>query len=87
MDEFGRQALQEWQARRASRQRMFWLHAVVWLAVGLLLVTVWAVTGAGFPWFVLPVAGWLVGLAAHAAAVFVLRSPQELMVRREARRG
>lgn len=86
MDEFGREAAREWQARRAARQRVFWLHAVVWGAVGLLLVTIWALAGAGFPWFLFPVLGWGVGLAAHGATAYLLRSPEELMVLREARR-
>jgi hypothetical protein len=86
MDEFGREALAERRARLAAGQRVFWLHAVLWLTVNLLLVTIWAVTGAGFPWFVFPLLGWLVGLAAHGASAYLLRSPQDLMLNREADR-
>lgn len=82
MDEFAREALAERAARRAARQRVFWLHALLWLTVNLLLVVAWAVTGAGFPWFVFPLLGWLVGLVAHGAGVFLLRSPQDLMLNR-----
>ena len=85
MDEFGRQALAEWQGRRSARRRVVAVHAVLWASVNLLLVVVWQVTGAGFPWFVFPLMGWFVGLAAHASAVFLLRSPDDAVLSREAR--
>ena len=34
-----------------------------------MLVAVWAATGMGHPWFIYPLFGWGVGLAAHYAAV------------------
>lgn len=80
MDEFARQAFAEWEARRSSRRRVVWLHAVVWASVNLMLVVIWAVTGAGFPWFVFPLFGWLVGLSAHAASVYLLRTPDDLLL-------
>lgn len=86
MDEFGRQALAEWQGRRSARRRRVALHLILWLAVNLLLVVVWRVTGAGSPWFVFPLFGWLVGLVAHAATVFVLRSPDDAVMAGELRR-
>lgn len=87
MDDFTRAASIERHARRQARQRVFWLHGVVWAAVNLLLVVVWAVTGAGFPWFLFPLFGWLVGLATHGAAVYVLRDPDDTIVGREVARG
>lgn len=86
MDEFARQALTEWEARRSSRRRVVAMHAIVWAAANLLLVVVWLTTGAGFPWFVFPLFGWLVGLAAHAASVYVRRSPDDVVLARESRR-
>ena len=83
MDEFARDAVIEWQAKRAARQRVFWLHALVWVSVNLLLVVVWAATGAGFPWFLFPLFGWLVGLVAHGAVAYVLRDHRDIMVTRE----
>ena len=85
MDDFGRQALTEWQGRRSSRRRGVAMHAVLWGSVNLLLVVVWKVTGAGFPWFVFPLMGWFVGLAAHAATVYVLRSPDDAVMARALR--
>lgn len=86
MDEFTREALAERRAVRAARQRVVWMHAVLWLTVNLLLVVIWAVTGAGFPWFVFPLLGWLIGLAAHAASAYLVHSPEDLMLSREADR-
>ena len=86
LDEFGRQALVEWQAKRSARRRQVALHAIVWGVVNLMLVVVWAATGAGFPWFLFPLFGWLVGLVAHAAGVFVLRSPDDVVLAQQARR-
>jgi hypothetical protein len=54
--------------RAARGERMgFRIHATVFVAVQLMLVLTWAVTGLGYPWFVFPLAGWGVGLAAHYA--------------------
>ena len=86
MDEFARQALTEWTARRSARRRLVALHAILWAAVNLLLFVVWLTTGAGFPWFVFPLFGWLVGLSAHAAGVYVLRTPDDVLMTREAAR-
>ena len=86
MDEFTRQALAEWQAARSVRRRGVAMHAIVFVAVNLLLVVIWAVTGAGFPWFVFPLFGWLIGLVADAASAFVLRSPDDELFARELRR-
>jgi hypothetical protein len=47
----------------------FRIHATVFVAVQVMLVVVWAATGMGYPWFVYPLFGWGVGLAAHYAAV------------------
>jgi len=44
------------------------IHTVVYVAVNVLLVVVWAITWTGHPWFLYPLFGWGIGLAAHAAA-------------------
>jgi len=86
MDEFARQAFLEWEGERIARQRVVWLHAIIWGTVNLLLFVVWLTTGAGFPWFLFPLFGWFIGLAAHAAAVYVLRGPDDALFMEEARR-
>ena len=51
-------------------QRAFQIHATVWFAVNGFLFLIWLITGAGFPWFLIPAAGWGIGLAAHATAAY-----------------
>lgn len=68
--------------RRKRRQRQlsegsrtgFRIHATVYVAVNLLLIAIWASTwllndATGYPWFIYPLLGWGIGLAAHYAAV------------------
>jgi hypothetical protein len=68
----------ERRARRSARvssgqRKAFRIHATVFVAVQLLLVAIWALAwateGQSYPWFVFPLFGWGVGLAAHYAAV------------------
>ena len=54
------------------------VHLVVYAGVNLLLLMLWGMTGAGFPWFLIPAAGWGIGIANHAQ---ILR--QRLHARRE----
>ena len=61
-------------ARWSSGQRRgFRIHASVFVAVQLLLVAIWALSwathGDSYPWFIYPLLGWGIGLAAHYAAV------------------
>ena len=51
-------------------QRGFQIHATVWFAVNAFLFVLWVITGAGFPWFLIPAMGWGIGLAAHATAAY-----------------
>lgn len=54
-----------------AAQRGFSIHASIWAAVSAFLFLIWLVTTpGGFPWFVFPIGGWGVGLAAHAALTF-----------------
>jgi hypothetical protein len=53
---------------RAAREG-FRVHAVVYVAVNIMLVVIWALTWTGHPWFVYPLLGWGIGLAAHYTAV------------------
>ena len=51
-------------------QRGFQIHATVWFAVNGFFFLLWAITGGGFPWFLIPAAAWGIGLAAHATAAY-----------------
>jgi Domain of unknown function (DUF1707)/2TM domain len=41
-----------------------------YLAVNLMLIVIWAATGAGYFWPIWPIAGWGLGLLAHASDAF-----------------
>jgi hypothetical protein len=56
-----------------GQRKGFRIHATVFVAVQILIVAVWVLQwrlgGTAYPWFVYPLLGWGVGLAAHYAAV------------------
>jgi hypothetical protein len=86
MDDFARAAFREQEAKRILRRRVFDLHLSIYLMTNLFLVVIWALTGAGFPWFVFPLFGWGIGLVAHGSAAFLLADPEEIVLRREQER-
>lgn len=49
-------------------------HAVAFVAVNLLLIGIWAVTGAGYFWPIWPLLGWGFGLASHGSERFLGRA-------------
>ena len=62
--------LPEDRARSAQRRRAELRdHARSYLAVMLLLVAIWALTGGGYFWVVWPALGWGIGLVSHALPV------------------
>jgi hypothetical protein len=74
-DSFERAALREDLDAQASRARAvrdsFLIHLAVYVAVNVLLVAIWALSDREEPWFLYPLLGWGVGLAAHGAVVKV----------------
>jgi uncharacterized protein DUF1707/2TM domain-containing protein len=56
--------------RQARRRKDFHAHLAPYVMVNLLLVVIWALTGAGYFWPIWPLLGWGVGLAAHAMEAF-----------------
>jgi hypothetical protein len=57
---------------RVEAKKGFLIHFAAYLSVNIPLVIIWAVTGAGFPWFLFPLGGWGIGLFIHFLSVFVL---------------
>lgn len=86
MDDFARAAFREREAKQILKKRTFFVHLSIYAVTNLFLVVVWALTGAGFPWFVFPLLGWGIGLVAHGATAFLLADPQDLMLQKEQRR-
>ena len=50
------------------------IHLVVYAAVNLGLIAIWALTGGGYFWPIWPILGWGIGLAGHAAPWLARRS-------------
>jgi hypothetical protein len=69
-------------ALRARRWRGFLAHLVPYVCVGVLLAFINITTG-GFPWAVIPMLGWGIGLASHLLAVSM---PDEARLRRRVQR-
>ena len=57
--------------KRVEEKKGFYTHLTVYIGVNILLIIIWAVTGAGFPWFVFPLGGWGIGILFHFLGVFV----------------
>ena len=64
------QELYEKARRRVEAKKSFFIHLSVYIIVNILIFIIWFVTGAGYPWFIFPLAGWGVGLLFHALGVF-----------------
>ena len=87
MDEFGELALREREARRIARRQWFWLHFAVFAMVQIFLLIVWWLSSSHYPWFIFPLFGWGIVIAAHAVYAFLVRDPEEIMIERARRAG
>lgn len=59
-------------AEKRVKERMELLrHFGTYVVVNGFLVVVWALSGAGYPWFLWVMAGWGLGLAIHTITYFV----------------
>ena len=71
-DPFQRAVLRDERERRAAARAhsrgALLIHAAVYVAVNVMLIVIWALTSRGHAWFLYPLLGWGIGLAAHAAA-------------------
>jgi hypothetical protein len=87
MDEFAEYASRESEARRIVRRQWFWLHFAVFAMIQIFLFVVWALSSAAhkYPWFIFPLFSWGTLVAAHAVFAFVVRTPEQIMLEREAR--
>jgi hypothetical protein len=78
-------------ARAAARQRLeskrgFWNYAVVFVVVSVVLVGIWAISGAGFFWPVFPIGGMGIALVLSAWGVFGQRPITDADVDKEMER-
>lgn len=71
---------------RIRKKRGFRVHVCVYVAVNLILVGIWAVTGGIF-WPIFPMLGWGIGVSANAWGVYGRRKPiGDAEIRREMER-
>lgn len=61
----------------------FYVHFAAYVSVNALFVAFWAMGNMGFPWFIIPMAGWGIGVAIHFVAVFMGQGYIERQTRRE----
>ena len=73
--------------KRLEKRRDFSAHLVAYVVVNLMLIGIWAVTGAGSFWPVWVILGWGVGVVLNAWDVFFRRSITEADIDREIERG
>jgi hypothetical protein len=80
------QELREEAVSRLKKKRDFRAHVFIYVAVNVMLVVIWAVTGSGFFWPIFPILGWGVGVAANAWDVYGRKPISEDEIRRETER-
>jgi len=73
--------------KRIQAKRAFGRHATIYVAVNLLLIAVWALTGRSYFWPIWPILGWGLALGLQYWAVFFQRPISEDEIRREMERG
>ncbi len=69
--------------KRAEDKVGFYRHLSVYIVVNALLVIIWWYTGAGFPWFLIVLGAWGIGLVANFVNVFVGTGVSDRMAQRE----
>lgn len=65
--------------RRAEAKYGFFVHAGVFAAVMVLLVTIDLVTSPGVTWFFWPLIGWGLAVAIHGVRAFVLADRSDIV--------
>ncbi len=74
---------------RVERRIGFFMHLATYLIVNLGIFLTWyflSDRGKGFPWFLVPLGGWGVGIVVHLLSVFVFDRVRERMIDREVHR-
>jgi class 3 adenylate cyclase len=59
--------------RRGGLETSVRIHFAIYAAVNVMLIGIWAASGAGYFWPIWPILGWGIGLSCHAAPLFALR--------------
>lgn len=79
-------ALRELAVKNLRKRRDFKSHVFMYVLVNVILVAIWALTGAGYFWPIFPILGWGLGVVANAWDVYWRKPITEDEIRREADR-
>ena len=64
--------------KRVEEKQGFFVHLTVYIVVNIVLVLIWAfVAGGGFPWFIIVLGGWGIGVLFHFLGVFVFEKKSD----------
>lgn len=72
--------------QRLKKRQDFRAHVLVYTLVNGLVFTIWALTGAGFPWPLIVMGFWGVGLIMNAYDVYGRKPIREEQIQREIER-
>jgi uncharacterized membrane protein len=72
--------------RRIEAKRGFYSHLGAYVGVNLMLVGIWATTGAGYFWPIWPMLGWGVAIVIQAWGTFARPSVTESAIQKEMER-
>jgi vacuolar-type H+-ATPase subunit I/STV1 len=70
VDRVGESDLREQAVARLRRKAEFRTHLMIYVLVNGMIILIWAMLGGGFFWPVFPLAGWGIGLVAHAMETY-----------------
>ncbi len=69
--------------KRAQDKVGFYTHFAIYVIINSMLIIIWWLTGAGFPWFIFVLGFWGVGLVANFISVFFGTGVSDRMAQRE----
>ena len=75
--------LHERAVKRLKAKEEFRVHLLIYALVNGMVVLIWAMTGASFFWPIFLIAGWGIGLVAHAMEVYWRHEPTEAEIASE----
>jgi hypothetical protein len=73
--------------KRLKVKRGYKVHLAIFLVVNILLLVIWALSGAGYFWPIWVLLGWGIGLGLHGWAVYFRQPISEDEISREMERG
>jgi len=70
--EMSEEQIYEEAKKRVEAKKGFYIHLAVYCCVNILFIILWAIESRSeFPWFIIPLLGWGIGIIAHFLNVIV----------------